>query len=147
MAGLVPFNRKNNLPAAGIDDFRNMLDDFFNDTFSLRRSFASDTFKLDVQESDREYVIEAELPGVKKDELSLDLSEGRLNITVAREEQSEEKKKHYLHRERRCSSMSRSVYLADAQADGVRAKLDNGVLSITIPKQIKPDNIRKIEID
>ena len=51
MAGLIPFNRKNNdLINSGFDDFRNMLDDFFADNWPIRRSLAADTFKIDVQD-------------------------------------------------------------------------------------------------
>ena len=50
-------------------------------------------------------------------------------------------------RERRYSSMSRSVYLADAKQDGVKANLENGVLTVTVPKESKPNNSLKIDIE
>ena len=53
MTGLVPFNRKNtNLLSSGFEDFYNMLDDFFSDSWSPRRSLARDTFKINVQQND-----------------------------------------------------------------------------------------------
>ncbi|MEW6622127.1 MAG: Hsp20/alpha crystallin family protein [Bacillota bacterium] len=147
MAGLVPFNRnKLSIRPGGIEDFYNMLDDFFSDTWSPRRSLAADTFKVDVQEHDKEYCIEAELPGVKKEEINLELNEGKLTISVNRKEEVEENKKNYIHRERRLSSMQRAIYLADADSKGVKAKLENGVLNITIPKVKKADNTLKIDI-
>jgi HSP20 family protein len=124
-----------------------MLDDFFNDTWSPRRSLMYDTFKLDVQENDKEYCIEAELPGVKKEEINLELNEGRLTISINREESIDEEKKNYIHKERRFSSMQRSIYLADAKGDGVKAKLEEGVLNITVPKQEKLDSTVKINIE
>jgi len=75
------------------------------------------------------------------------LEDGKLRITVNKEEKGEEKNKNYIHRERRYSSMQRNILLADADSDGIRAKLDNGVLTITVPKKVKPDNSVKIEID
>lgn len=148
MAGLVPFNKRNvSLINNGFGDFYNMLDDFFSDGWTPRRSLQQDTFKIDVQESEKEYVIEAELPGVKKDEVNIELNEGRLEIAVNREEVVSDEKKNYIHRERRYCSMSRGVYLADADKEGVKAKLDNGVLRISVPKQEKADRLISIDIE
>lgn len=145
MAGLVPFNRKSSsLMTGGFDDFYNMLDDFFS---SPRRTLAGDTFKVDVQENEKDYLIEAELPGVKKDEIEVSLNEGRLGISIKREENIEEEKKNYIHKERRYSSMSRSVYLKDAGGEGVKAKLDNGVLTIFVPKLEKKETALKVDIE
>ncbi len=148
MTGLVPFNRKNSgLLNTGFDEFYNMLDDFFTDSWSPRRSLARDTFKINVQQNEEVYLIEAELPGINKDEIDIDLNEGRLIISVKREENINEEKKNYIHRESRFSSMSRSVYLADADTKGIKAKLDNGVLNITVPRQEKIVKAEKIEIE
>ncbi len=148
MTGLVPFNRKNTgLLSTGFEDFHNMLDDFFSDNWSPRRNLERDTFKINVQQNEADYLIEAELPGVSKEEVSLDLNEGRLNISVKREENINEEKKNYIHRESRSCSMSRSVYLADADSKGITAKLDNGMLRITVPRQAKEVKTEKIEIE
>lgn len=148
MTGLVPFNRRNTgLLSTGFEDFYNMLDDFFSDNWSSRRNLERDTFKINVQQNDNEYLIEAELPGVSKDEINVDLNDGRLNISVEREEKINEEKKNYIHRESKFSSMSRSIYLDDADSKGIKAKLDNGVLSITVPRQEKAVKVEKIEIE
>ena len=148
MAGLVPFNKKHsNDLITGFDDFGNMFDDFFADTWPFRRNFFSNTFKVDVQEKDSNYLVEAELPGVKKGDVSIDFDEGRLKISVRQCEDVDEKKKNYIHKERRCSSIARSIYLEDAKAEGITAKLDEGVLSVTVPKQQKPDTSKRIEIE
>lgn len=148
MAGLVPFNRKTpSLLSTGFEDFYNMLDDFFSDNWSSRKSFDRDTFKINVLQNDTEYLIEAELPGVTKEEIDVDLNDGRLNISVKREEKINEEKKNYIHRESRFASMSRSVYLADADAKGIKAKLDNGVLNITVPRHEKGIKAERIEIE
>ncbi|MBP6491702.1 MAG: Hsp20/alpha crystallin family protein [Clostridia bacterium] len=148
MTGLVPFNRKNTgVLSTGFEDFHNMLDDFFSDNWSPRRNLERDTFKINVQQNEADYLIEAELPGVSKEEVTLDLNEGRLNISVKREENINEEKKNYIHRESRSCSMSRSVYLADADSKGITAKLDNGMLRITVPRQAKEVKTEKIEIE
>jgi len=148
MAGLIPFNRKkNDILSTDADDFRNMLDDFFTEAWPMRRNLQSDTFKVDVQEEDKEYIVHAEVPGVKKEEISLSLNEGRLCINIRREEEKEEKKKNFIHRERRTSSMQRNIFLQEAVNEGIKAKLEDGVLKINIPKRETPDTSRRIEIE
>lgn len=151
MSGLVPFNRKNkSLISRDFDDFGdfyNMVDDFFNFNWPTRKNFMRDSFKVDVQEDEKNYLVEAELPGIEKNEVNIEMNEGRLNISVKREESINEEKKNYIHKERRYSSMSRSIYLEDAKSDGIKANLENGVLKITVPKESKPSNTKKIDIE
>ena len=147
MAGLIPFNRRNSDLLSTNFNFENMLDDFFAEGWPFRRSLLADTFKIDVQDNKTEYLVEAELPGATKDDINISLSEGKLNIAFSKTENIEENDKNYIHRERRSTSMSRSVILADADTDGIKAKLDNGVLSIIVPKKTKADNSVVIDIE
>ena len=151
MAGLVPFNRRNNNLArtggTGFEDFYNMLDDFFSDGLMPSRNLLRDTFKLDIQEKESEYLIEAELPGIKKDEIDLGIEDDNLCISVNRAEESSKDGKNYIHRERRVTSMSRRVRLANAKLGEIKAKLDDGVLTVTIPKDEKANTPRKIVIE
>ena len=148
MAGLIPFNRKrNDLMNIGFDDFSNMLDDFFTGSWPVQRSLAADTFKIDIQDNDTEYMIEAELPGVKKEDVEITLNEGRLNLSVKKEEISENESKKYIHRERRHAQMSRSILLADANDEGIQAKLEEGVLTIKVPKKQQVDTSKRIMIE
>lgn len=151
MAGLVPFNRKNSSLArtgTGFEDFYNMLDDFFNDSWmSPGRSLSRDTFKIDIQETDSEYRIEAELPGIKKEEIDLGIEEDNLCISVNRNEEVNKDGTNYIHRERRSSSMSRRVRLVNAKLDETKAKLEEGILTVTIPKNEKANSSLKIDID
>lgn len=145
MAGLIPFNRFNAMsPFAS--EFHSMLDDFFSDNWSPRRSLMNDTFKLDVKEDDNSYTIEADLPGVKKEEISLSLEENCLTLNISRREEEDSETQNYIHRERRFTSMQRSIYLAEADKDGICAKLNDGVLQIDIPKLVKTSASRQIEI-
>lgn len=143
MRSIVPFNRRNSLVNTGFDDFYNTLDDFF----SPRGMTTGHAFRLDVQENEKDYLVEAELPGVKKEEIEIDIYDGRLTISVNREENVEDKDKNYVHKERRYSAMSRAIYLSDASPEGVKAKMDNGVLSVTVQKQDQTVSSRKIEIE
>lgn len=148
MKGLIPFNKRNsNVLSTGLEDFYNVLDDFFSDSLLTGRNLARDTFKIDIQENEKEYLIQAELPGIKKDEITLNLDDKRLTISIKREESFEENKKNYVHRERHYDSMSRSVYLEDASHDDIKAKLEDGILNITIQRKEKPDNSYQINIE
>jgi len=155
MAGLVPFNRNRNTSLArtgvgtGFEDFYNMLDDFFNDGFSSvpSRNLLRDSFKIDIIEKEDEYLIEADVPGVSKDEIDLSIDDDNLCISINRVEEANKDGKNYIHRERRSSSMSRRVRLAGAKLDEIKAKLDDGVLTVTIPKNLKGNAPRKIDIE
>lgn len=144
---LVPFNRRRGaMPSNFFDGFYNMLDEFLADNWMTYPSLKGNNFRVNIQENEEEYVVEAELPGVNKDEINLEFNDGRLTILVKKEDTINEEKKNYIHRESHYSSMSRSVYLPDAKQEGVKAKLGNGVLSIVVPKD-KNGNARKIDIE
>jgi HSP20 family protein len=147
MSGLVPFNRKRGLKPRGFDDFYNVLDDFFNDSWLTSKSVSYGTFKVDIQDKENEYLVEAELPGVQKEEVDIGINDGRLSISIKREENIEEDKKNYIHKERKICSMERAMYLEDAKSEDIKAKLENGVLTIIVPKKEKEDRARKIDIE
>lgn len=148
MTKLVPFRGKGtNLSAQGFGNIFNMIDDFFTDDFPIRRSLSHDTFKIDVREEEKNYMVEAELPGVNKEDINISVDDGILTIAVKHEENKEEKDKNYIHRERRYSSMERRLMLGDADGAGIKAKLNDGLLEITIPKREKQDTSKKIEIE
>jgi HSP20 family protein len=134
-------------PINGFDDFYNTLEDFFSDSWTQGRNLLRDTFKIDIEETDDAYRVEAELPGVKKEEINLSVEDDVLSISVNRSEETNNEGKNYIHRERRVSSMSRRVRLANANLGEIKAKLDEGVLAVTIPKQTKEQGARAIEIE
>jgi HSP20 family protein len=150
MAGLIPFNRRSNSltrPINGFDDLYNTLEDFFSDGWETGRNLLRDTFKIDIEETDDAYRVEAELPGIKKEEVSLSVEDDNLSISVKRSEEVASDSKNYIHRERRVSSMGRRVRLANANLGEIKAKLDEGILTVTIPKQTKEQGARAIEIE
>ena len=153
MSGLIPFNRRNNNLARtgtgiGFENFYNMLDDFFSHgLMPPGRSLLRDTFKIDIEDKDDEYIIEAEVPGITKDEIDLSINDDNLCISVNRSEETNNDGKTYIHRERRVTSMSRRVRLAEAKLDEIKAKLEDGVLTVTIPKDIRGNISRKIDIE
>ena len=145
---MMPMQRnRNRMRTVGFNNLYDMVDDFFRDNSVFDRNLMMDTFKLDVKETDQAYGIEAELPGIAKEEVSLDLVENRLTISVNREEQKDEEKENYIHRERKTSSMSRSVCLRDADMEKATAKLENGILEVRIPKIEEAEKKKRIEIE
>lgn len=149
MTGLVPFNKKSKEISTntGFEDFYNVLDDFFSNDWPLRRTLTHDTFKVDVEDNGNEYLIEAEVPGIDKKDINVELNDGKLMISIVRDETNESKKRNFIHRERRYSSMSRSIYLEDAKPDGIRAKLENGLLKVEVPKEERPNKSVAIDVE
>lgn len=140
MSKLIPHRRRNNEVSNPFD----MFNDFFNDNwypFSYNRSF-----KLDVAEEKDTYVVEAELPGVDKGNISVEMNDGTLVIGVEQKDEIDESNKKYVHRERRYSSMQRSVYLGNVKPDGITAKMENGILQITVPKDEHASKSNRIDI-
>jgi HSP20 family protein len=143
LTGLMPFNRRSTgLTNTGVDDFYN----FWGDRWPQDRSISRNVFKIDVRETDDKYMLEAELPGIKKDEIDINVDDKMLSISVNREEKADEEKEYYIHKERVLSSMSRTLRLSNANLSDINAKLDNGMLTIDIPKQNKVNEARRIEI-
>lgn len=143
---LVPFNRRRNMPNNLFNEFYNMVDDFFGGSWISHSGLRGENFKVNIQEKDNEYIVEAELPGVQKDQINLELRDDRLTILVKREDSINKESKNYIHRESHYSSMSRSIYLPDAKEEGTKAKLENGVLNIIVPKE-EDKNTRRINIE
>lgn len=144
MFALTPFNRSN--LAKANEDFYSMIDDFFNYNMSPIRNLRNDSFKIDVRENEKEYLIDAELPGFKKEDMQLDIYNDQLTISVKKEEQIDEKNDNFVHRERTYSSMKRSIYLPNTTDEGITAKFENGVLNIIVPKADPETKKSQIEI-
>ena len=143
MAGMIPYS---NYERALRRQFPfDMFDDFFASPLSAVN--ANEAFKMDVEDAGDAYVISAHLAGVKRDEIDVELNEGRLSISVEKTESEEESGKNYLHKETHAWSASRGVYLKDAATEGLSAKLEGGVLTINVPKQDEKANITKVTID
>lgn len=138
--------------------FNDFFDDFFDfpvfDDKEMQRAqkklyghHAANMMKTDVKEHDNHYEVDIELPGFKKDELSIEFKNGYLLISAAKgldKDEKEEKTGKYVRRERYAGSMSRSFYIGeDLKQEDIHAKYENGVLKLDIPK---PEN-KKPEIE
>lgn len=139
---------KNYLRDTRFDDFYDMIDSFFNDDFTPQKAMRSATFKADVIDEDKDYKVEAELPGFSKDEIDVDFEDGKLTISAEKNEEvnDENKEKNYIHRERKSSKMMRRMFFKDIDQENMTAKLEGGILEITIPKKTEEKKNKKIEI-
>jgi len=94
----------------------------------------SEMLALDVREEDGAFVVETSLPGYKKDEIEVELTDGALSIQAEREHEEERKDAHYHYRERSHGAVSRRVDLPGVASDAtVDATLKDGVLTLRIP--------------
>ncbi len=95
----------------------------------------TDFMKTDIKENENNYELDIEMPGYNKDEINIDIEEGYLTVSAKKAENQEEKdKQHYIKKER-MASCSRSFYVGDVEEENVKAKFDNGVLNIILPKE------------
>ena len=99
---------------------------------------------FDVKESDKEILVRADLPGVKKDDIKIELNNGFLTISGERKEEKKEENEKYYRHERVYGSFSRSFGVpTNVTEDQIKARCENGVLEVAFPKQDlpKPKNI------
>ncbi|MBF0266868.1 MAG: Hsp20/alpha crystallin family protein [Gammaproteobacteria bacterium] len=102
----------------------------------------------DVSSKDNEYIISVEAPGLGEEDISIELRDDVLTIEGNKKEQKEEKDEHFYRSERRYGTFQRVLSLPkDAQADGIDAKMKNGVLTIRIPRlELEDSQVKRIAI-
>lgn len=150
MFGLTPYRRNNGSVKRNNDafDLEHFFESFFNDPFFPTFYSGSGQMRVDIKEDENEYVVEAELPGVSREEITVDLKDDRLTIAVERNEQANVEKENYIRRERRYGSLSRTFSVPNIIREGVSAKFENGILSIVLPKKESvPLRSSKIQVD
>ncbi|ABN54320.1 MAG TPA: Hsp20/alpha crystallin family protein [Hungateiclostridium thermocellum] len=148
MFGIVPFGRRGmGVSRRGRDlfDIDSFFDDFFDDRF-FPAFYGGNQIKVDIRENDKEYILEADIPGVDKENITVEVNGDVLTISAKWDEQTEIKKENYLRRERRASSMSRSFTLENVDSDRITAKHENGVLTLILPKKEPRSRGRRINI-
>ena len=114
-------------------NFSDILDEFFNESLNYRK----DSFmpSVDISETENEFEVSVALPGMKKEDINVDLENGRLSISGERKFENEENGKNFHRVESSFGSFNRSFQLPDTiDEDSIEAKYNNGVLNITIAK-------------
>ncbi|KAJ3044821.1 hypothetical protein HDV00_000698 [Rhizophlyctis rosea] len=104
--------------------------------------------RLDVSSQDTTYTIKVDLPGIEKDKIDIHVEEGNvLSISGDRSEEREEQNEQFYRKERSYGKFERRVRLpADARLEEATAQMENGVLSLKVPKVEKQEERRKISI-
>lgn len=141
MYSLLPFGRNGN-------NLMNLFDDFERSFFPTE-SRQLPTFRTDIKDEGDHFLLEAELPGFKKEDIDLDLKDGVLTIQAKHDEtvENRDEQGRYVCRERRMGSFSRSFDVAGIQEDAIGAAYEDGILKLTLPKvvEVQPES-RKIAI-
>jgi HSP20 family protein len=104
---------------------------------------------VELHEHEKEYCVNAELPGVTKDNLDIDIDKNHITINAKKEEEKEESDKHYKKSEFRYGEFSRTVYFPnEIDTDKTSAKLEHGILKITAPKkEAEKENVKKLTVE
>jgi HSP20 family molecular chaperone IbpA len=102
----------------------------------------------DIIENEYEYELQIELPGIKKEDIKIELNKGLLSISANIISLQSEENKKYLKKERFAGEVKRSFNISEnINEDDIHASLENGVLYLTIPKKEESNNKKIIEIN
>ncbi len=130
--------------------FSNSFNDFFNDSFfnGKTKPAASWYPAVDVLTEDEKVILNVELPGMKKEDISINIEDKVLTIKGERKVENEEKKDQYYRRERSFGSFKRSFTLSDdILTDDVSADYTDGVLKVTLKKDTTKEEVKQITIN
>ena len=115
-----------------------LFDPFFDDDFfrePIRHEHNGEILKTDVIENEKNYELITDIPGLKKEDVKLDYENGYLTITAQKNSKEEDKNKKYVRKERHYFKATRSFYVGDIKETDITAKVENGELHITVPKE------------
>lgn len=130
MFDMMPFERRNSM--ARFDPFRELE--------NFEKSFFGDFgggFRTDIKDKGDHFELEADLPGVKKEDIAVDIDGDCLTISAQRDGQREEKndQEQYVRRERSYGSYSRSFDISNVKSEEISGSYENGVLKLVLPKR------------
>lgn len=146
MTGLIPFTRSSLLN--NFSDVNDLFNQFFNT--SLMVPVQDSRLKCDIKELDDRFVLDVDLPGVKKEEIEVALDNGFLTIAVKKEEGKEDQDNDYRYivKERRVEGCQRSFRVNErVTKDDIKAKFEDGVLTLTIDKKKEEPKDTKINVN
>jgi HSP20 family protein len=132
-------------------EMNRMFDDVFREfdvaPFGLasRRLDGLSWPQIDIEETDKEVRITAELPGLDEKDVGLEIANGVLSISGEKKSESEDKVRRFS--ERCYGRFERRIPLEDVEEDKISAAFKNGVLTITVPKSAEAKNVRRIAIN
>ncbi len=130
MFELRPYSRKNSV--AFFDPFEEMERIWFSPE---KDKNVLSTFRTDVKEEDDAFVLMSDLPGVKKEDISLSINGDTLTLKAERKSEREESKGKYIRTERSFGTYTRQFDVTGIDVDNIKAKYNDGVLTLTLPKK------------
>ncbi|MEN8904843.1 MAG: Hsp20/alpha crystallin family protein [Clostridiales bacterium] len=143
MFGLVPFNFRE------INRSDDSLTSFINDFFELDKNYFNTIYsiKADIKDLGDKFIVEAEMPGINKEDIGLNIKDDTLVLSYKMKQKEEDKKDNFVRRERRYGEYKRSFYIQDIDREKVDAKYENGILKVELPKlEEKKNKNMNIEI-
>jgi HSP20 family protein len=132
-------------PFAGLGEIRSMFNEIFDGNFGRQPSLSKSYPAVDVLESEDSYLIRAELPGMKREDIKVELKDGTLVVSGERKSEKPAEGVEYRHVERVDAKFWRSFSLPETvKQDGIEATYKDGVLEIRVPKaeKAKPRQIQ-----
>ncbi|NQV37504.1 MAG: Hsp20/alpha crystallin family protein [Candidatus Marinimicrobia bacterium] len=139
----VKWNPRNNM-ISNFNEWDRFLTDFFGDMNVQAQNSSNWNPNVDIQETNDEYIVTADLPGLKKKDINISLKENTLSISGERNVESKDEKKNHYRMERGFGQFNRSFRLPDEiLEDKISANFKDGVLTVEIPKaeEVKPKEI------
>ena len=124
--------------------------DFFEDfSRNLFNDFKSNLIKTDIHETDNEYLVEAELPGIPKENIQVTYEDGVLTISGQQQIDivDEDKKGKLIRSERSSTSLRRQYLLENVKEDEIKASYSDGILKVTLPKDSNKEIKTSIPIE
>ncbi len=115
-----------------IFDIEGLFETFLNDSIY---PLIGGNMRVDIRENENEYILEAELPGVKREDINIEIRDNELSISVKKSEEMSLGDENYLRRERRMASASRTFPVENILEDKVTARFEDGILTIILPKK------------
>ena len=124
----------------------NFFEDFSRNLFN---DFKSNLIKTDIHETDNEYLVEAELPGIPKENNQVTYEDGVLTISGQQQIDTvdEDKKGKLIRSERSSTSLRRQYLLENVKEDEIKASYSDGILKVTLPKDSNKEIKKSIPIE
>ena len=126
-----------------------LMDDFFDFPFGGYSNGTAGLMKTDIKDTGDAYVLEADLPGFKKEDIHVNINDHYLTVSAQRHTEAEQKDKkgNYVRCERSYGSFERSFDISGVEADKISGSYKDGVLQLTMPKKAgKTPSSREINI-
>jgi HSP20 family protein len=130
MFDLIPFRHRNGRVESREDPFNYLWSNFFD-----MNDMGSIGFKTDVKETENEYILQAELPGMNRDNIKLEIEDNYLTISASNDEVVEEERDNYIRKERRSGSYRRSFNIENIKDNEIKANYREGILEVLLPKK------------